>query len=73
MLKYKINVMVQLYEKGLYRQKLRDQKIFGQGTIKKLAYNDPNINAETLEKLCSLLDLQPGDILEYVEDKKEEN
>lgn len=71
MLRFKINVMAQLYEKGLYRQRLRDQKIFGQSTIGKLSHNDPYINTETLDKLCLLLDLQPGDILECV--KKEEN
>ena len=30
------------------------------------------VKVETLNKLCAALDCQPGDILEYVEDSKEE-
>lgn len=70
MIQYKIDVLEKLSEKGYTSYKLRIDKIFGNATIqnfrdKKVCYGD------TLNKLCKLLDCQPGDILEYIPDEKQ--
>ena len=67
MIQYKIDVLKCLSNKGYSSYKLKTEKIFGNATIqnfrdKKVCYGD------TLNKLCKLLNCQPGDIIEYVPD-----
>lgn len=37
--------------------------------LDKLKHGTGGLDARTIEKLCKLLDCQPGDIMEYVEEK----
>lgn len=65
MIKYKVDILKKLSEKGYSSYKLKSEKIFGNATIQnfrdnKVCYGD------SLNKLCFLLECQPGDILEYV-------
>ena len=69
MIRYKIDIMESLKEKGYSSYKLRKDKIFGEATIQKFR-NKEYINFDNLEKLCFLLDCQPSNIIEYV---KEDN
>ena len=69
MIRYKIDIMETLKEKGYSSYKLRKDKIFGEATIQKFR-NKEYINFDNLEKLCFLLECQPSDIIEYV---KEDN
>ena len=63
-IKYKIDVLAALKEKGFSSYKLVHDKILGAGSVKKL--RDKKILApEGLAVLCDLLDCQPGDLLEY--------
>lgn len=36
--------------------------------VNKLRKNE-RVNSDTIDKLCRLMDCQPGDIMEYVEDE----
>lgn len=63
-LKYKIDVLKRLKEKGYNTNKLRKEKILSESTIQKFRENKP-VSWENLEKLCELLKCQPGDIIEY--------
>lgn len=63
-IKYKINVLSALKEKGYSTYRLRKEKILGERVIQQLRDGDP-ISWEVLTRLCSLLDCQPGDILVY--------
>ena len=65
MIRYKIDIMESLKEKGYSSYKLRKDKIFGEATIQKFRKQE-YINFENLEKLCFLLECQPSDIIEYV-------
>lgn len=56
-------------EKGITTYFLRKNRVIGQETLRKLQKKDGNIDTRTIEKLCDLLDCQPGDIMEYVPDK----
>ena len=67
MLKYKINPMEMLNAKGISQKVIRDNGYFGQVSIKKFREENTNISAETLNRLCYLLNLQPGDLLEFEE------
>lgn len=67
MIKYKINIMDALKNKGYTSYKLRKDKIFGEATMTKFR-NKEHINFDNLNILCRLLNCQPGEIIEYVGD-----
>jgi Predicted transcriptional regulator len=46
-------------------QLVNKTKLIGGATFDKLKANAP-INTNTIDKLCNLLDCQPGDIMEYL-------
>ena len=56
-----------LKEKGYTSYKLRKDKIMGEAQIQKIR-NGEIASKETLNTICKLLQCQPGDILEYIED-----
>lgn len=64
MIVYKINVLQSLKENGYSTARLRKEKILGESIIQRLRENKP-ISFENLDKLCELLNCQPGDIIEY--------
>ena len=39
--------------------------------LDKLKHNRGGLDARTIDKLCTLLDCQPGDIMEFVSDERE--
>lgn len=49
--------------KGEFGEKLE----FSSGTVAKLSTNRP-VNMEIIDRICKELDLQPGDIMEYVDE-----
>ncbi len=67
MLKYKIDVLTALKDAGYTTYRLSKENIFGSGTIQKFR-NGEIVSADNLDKLCKLLNCQPADILEYVEE-----
>ncbi len=67
MIKYKIDIMDALKEKGYTSYKLRKEKIFGESTMTKFRKKE-YINFDNLNLLCQLLECQPGEIIEYVKD-----
>ena len=72
MLKYKFNVGEALERAGLNTYKARTTKIMSQDTLRKLKNDDTNISLESLNKVCIILDMQPKDIIQYVEDEEEQ-
>ena len=73
MLKYKINIADALERKGFNTYKAKKTKILSQDTLKKIKEENTNISLESLNRICILLDMQPKDLIEYVEDKEEKN
>lgn len=69
MLKYKINVLEELKEKGYTTYKLRKDKLIGEAQIQKIREGEI-VSKETLNTICKLLKYQPGDILEYIESEE---
>lgn len=64
---YKFDVLQALKERGYNTNRLRKEKLLAEGVIQSLRENK-HISFSNLAKLCQLLDCQPGDILEYIED-----
>ena len=67
MIKYKIDVLEELKGKGYTSYKLRKDKIMGEAQIQKIRQGEI-ASKETLNTICKLLQIQPGDLLEYIDD-----
>ena len=65
MIRYKINVLECLKEAGYSSYRLQKEKIFSAGMVDKLRKGDTAITVESLNLICSLLQCQPGDVLEW--------
>lgn len=66
MLTYKIDVLTTLKEAGYNTTRLRKEKLLGENAIQSLRKNEM-VGIIALEKICALLDMQPGNIIKYVE------
>jgi len=69
-LTYKINVLEALKRAGYTTYRLRTEKLLGEASLQKLRNNEV-IGINNLETVCSLLNCQPGDILQYNQDQPE--
>lgn len=63
---YKINVLETLSESGYTPSKLRKEKLLGENAIQCLRENKM-VGIKALDKICSILDMQPGNIIKYVD------
>ena len=66
-LQYKVNILNALKEKGYNTSKIRTEGILSQSTLQKLR-EGKGLSWENIERLCSLLECQPGDLIEYVQE-----
>lgn len=69
-LRFKIDILEALKEKGYTSYILRKENILSQSTLQKLR-EGRGLSWDNLERLCALLDCQPGDLLEYVKEAQE--
>mgnify|MGYP001151759287 CR=1 FL=1 len=69
MLTYKINVIDTLKESGYNSTRILRENLISQSAMQKLRKNEM-VGIKTIEKLCELLDMQPGNIIKYVEEEK---
>jgi putative transcriptional regulator len=62
-----------LDEAGLtsYKLKLMSEPLIAQATLTRLKKGIGGVDHSTLDRLCKYFDCQPGDLMEYVEDKKQ--
>lgn len=68
MIRYKRNIIGMLAEKGLTTYIIRQNKIFTEGQLQQMR-TDKLVTQDTLDKLCAILECQPGFLLEYVPDE----
>lgn len=66
-MRYKIDVLNALKEKGYNTTRIRAEGLLSQSTLQKFR-NQQGVSWENLETLCRLLECQPGDLMEYAED-----
>ena len=67
----KINYMEALKEAGYSSYRIQKEKIFGQKDTTTMRRGEVPSKG-VLNKLCGLLNCQPGDLLEWVPDKKKD-
>ena len=72
MLRYRINVLQALKEKGFTAYKLRKENIFG-GAVVQAFRNGEIVSIHSLHTVCKLLNCQLSDIVEYIPDEEIHN
>lgn len=70
MLVYKINVIDTLKECGYNSTRILRENLISQSAMQNLRRGEM-VGIHTLDKLCKLLDMQPANIIKYVEDEEE--
>lgn len=68
MLEYKINVIETLKESGYNSTRILKENLLSQSAMQKLRKGEM-VGIKTLEQLCELLDMQPGNIIKHTENK----
>ena len=69
-IRYKLNILDALKEKGITSYRIRKEKIIGERQMQQIRLGEI-VSTACLDKLCALLECQPGDILEYVPENEE--
>ena len=64
-MRYKVDVIAVLKEAGYNTNRIRKEKIMGEAMLQKIR-DGQMVSWAALEKLCSLLDCQSGDLIEFV-------
>ena len=59
-----------LIDKGINKTELRLKIGMGTSTLAKMSANE-NVSLDIIEKICNLLNCQPGDIMEYIPDNED--
>ena len=67
-LKYKVDILAALKEKGYNTNKIRTEGLLSQSTLQKFR-NKQGVSWENLETLCDLLECQPADLIEWVKEE----
>lgn len=70
MIKYKTDILLALKNIGYSTYRIKQEKIFNQSQLQQIRDNKL-LTQDALNKVCTLLDCQPGDILEYISDGTE--
>lgn len=66
-LQYKVNILNALKEKGYNTNRIRTEGLLSQSTLQKLR-EGKGLSWENIERICRLLECQPGDLIEYVQE-----
>lgn len=61
------DILLKLKVAGYSTTRLRRENLLTESTLTRIRNNSP-ISVETLDVICRLTQLQPGDLLEYYED-----
>lgn len=67
MLEYKIDVIKELDRIGINTTTAKKTGLFAQATMKKFKEKDTTISLDNLNRLCAVLEMQPRDVIRYVE------
>ena len=70
MIRYKIDILAALKNAGYNTNRLRKEKIIAEASIQSLR-EGKYISLKNIDKICSLLDCQPADLIEYVKEPAE--
>ena len=61
----KIDILAELKKKGYSSTRIREEKLIGQSYLQQLRRGEL-VSWKTLDTICTLLECQPGDLVEFV-------
>ena len=64
-IRYKVDIIAALKEKGYTSYRIRKEKLMGEATMTQLRKGQL-VSWENLARLCLMLECQPGDLVEFV-------
>ena len=70
-IRYKVNVLAALREAGYTTYRIRQEKLLHEMTLQSLR-EGKMVSWKVLDSICKLLNCQPGDLVERVEDETAE-
>lgn len=71
MIRFKIDILQALKEKGYNTNRIRQEKIISEATLQQIRTGKtPGI--KSINAICEILKKQPGQLLEWVPDKKQD-
>lgn len=70
---YKIDIIDALKNAGYTTYKIRNSKLLSEGTLQKFRKKDTNLNLDTINTVCLLLNCSPSDLLGYVPDDQKKD
>lgn len=68
-IKYKIDVLAALKSSGYTTYRIKKEKLLSEGVLTSIRSGEP-VSMKVLNKLCTLLDCQPGDIISWEPDSE---
>lgn len=73
MLVFRFDILDKLKSRGITTYSLAKNYGFSPGMVQKLREQNTAISAATIDKLCGLLECQPGTLLKWVPDSKDQD
>ena len=64
---YKVDILEQLKLHGFTTYRVRKERLLSESTLQKLRKGE-GISWDSISAICSLLNCQPGDLMEYIPD-----
>lgn len=65
MVRYKVDVISELAKRGWTNSRFREEKVISQATLTRLKRGE-SVTLETVNVICLILRMQPGDLFEIV-------
>lgn len=69
-IRYKFDILTALKDKGYNTNRIRKENLLSEGVLQSLRENK-YISLANISRICELLECQPGDIIEYIEEDAE--
>ena len=66
-IRYKVDIMAELKKKGYSSTRIREEKLIGQSYLQQIRHGEL-VSWKALDTICALLECQPGDLIDFVED-----
>lgn len=70
-IRYKVDILAELKKKGFSSTRIREDKLIGQSYLQQLRRGEL-VSWKTLDTICTLLECQPGDLVEFQKEEATE-
>ena len=68
-IRYTVDILAELKKKGYSSTRIREEKLIGQSYLQQLRHGEL-VSWKTLDTICALLECQPGDLVEFIDEQE---